>query len=63
MIRFVLFILLTIGLYYTVLAIIDVIRTGKNKFLIPLLLLVPIIGAIIYFQSKEVDKNKSKFNF
>jgi hypothetical protein len=63
MIRFVLIILLIISIYYTILAIIDVVRTGRNVLLIPLLILTSVIGAIIYFMSKEEESGKSKINF
>lgn len=61
--RILLVIFLTALIYFTILAIQDVYRTGKNRWLIPLIFLTLGIGAIIYFLTKQKGDNENTLNF
>ena len=52
-------VLILLALILLAWAINDIISQKQNKVLIPLLLLAPIIGPIIYFQTKQ-SRNRGK---
>lgn len=55
-------IFILISFILLILAVLDIIKTHRNKKLIFLLVFSPILGPLIYFQSKTYSYESSRFS-